>query len=164
MAKKLYDSKKNSKEFKDISIDLTKKENFTHWTDVTLRFCDQDSLGHINNVAYGAFVEAARTSLIDGMFSQFKTKSINFVLARLIINFRQEMYYPGIVNIGALFTRIGSKSFTSHYGLFNDNLCVATAESTNVFFDLSTHESILPPKEIRDAIQSEIQKNPFSSF
>ena len=140
------------------TFDLTKEDTFVHWTTVTLRFSDQDSLGHVNNVAYSAFVEAARTNLISEVLSDFNFKNINFVLVQITINFIREMHYPGLVEVGAVLSRMGSKSFSSAFGLFNNSTCVATAESTNVFFDTVTRKAIKPPLDVREAIQIEINK------
>ena len=37
---------------KDSSAALTNRASFMHWTHVPIRFSDQDSLGHVNNVAF----------------------------------------------------------------------------------------------------------------
>ena len=41
-------------------FDLTKRATFGLFTPVTIRFSDTDALGHVNNVATAAYVEAAR--------------------------------------------------------------------------------------------------------
>ena len=46
-----------------MTTDLTRRDAFDHWTPVTLRFSDQDSLGHVNNVAYAAFVAAGNNDV-----------------------------------------------------------------------------------------------------
>ena len=51
--------------FEDNVVDLTDSKKLKHWTSVSLRFSDQDSLGHINNVSYAAYVEQARVEFID---------------------------------------------------------------------------------------------------
>ena len=139
--------------------DLKNMDTFNHWTEVTLRFCDQDSLGHINNVAYGAFIEAARTTLIESVIPRLDFPNINFVLARNTINYVREMHYPGVVAVGGLFVRLGSKSLTSSFGLFYQNHCVATAESVNVFIDMISRKSIVPPKDIQNSVLMEIAKS-----
>lgn len=46
------------------SFDLTRRDSFADFTQVTIRFSDQDSMGHVNNVSFGAYIEACRTMLI----------------------------------------------------------------------------------------------------
>ena len=49
------------------AVDLTNRDSFRHWTPVTIRFSDQDPLQHVNNVAYAAYFEAARTMFLGGL-------------------------------------------------------------------------------------------------
>jgi len=129
---------------------------FKHFTPVTLRFSDQDSMGHVNNVAFAAFVEAARTMLIQGLLNQFNHPDLDFILARVVIDYKQELHYPGTVDVGARLINLGSKSLTSGYGVFLDNTCIATAESVNVFYDMAMRKSVVPPEDVKVAVTSEI--------
>jgi len=45
------------------AIDLTRRESFDAFTPVTIRFSDQDSMGHINNVSLFCAVRRMRTRL-----------------------------------------------------------------------------------------------------
>src|SRR5215831_6094977 len=42
--------------------DTQHRAGYPHWTTVTLRYSDQDSMGHVNNVSYAAYVEAGRVA------------------------------------------------------------------------------------------------------
>ncbi|MDB9703490.1 thioesterase family protein [Rhodospirillales bacterium] len=137
-------------------FDLTSRASFKHFTPVTLRFSDQDSMGHVNNVAFAAFVEAARTMLIQGLLNQFNHPDLDFILARVVIDYKQELHYPGTVDVGARLINLGSKSLTSGYGVFLDNNCIATAESVNVFYDMAMRKSVVPPEDVKVAVTSEI--------
>lgn len=144
----------------DPSIDLTNRASFNHWVPVTIRFSDQDSLGHVNNVAVAAFVEAGRTRLIHPFLMRDKYPHVNYALVHVEIDYRSEFHYPGTVDVGGRIMRIGAKSFTTGFGLFVDDLCVATAGSVNCFFDLNTRESIPPPDEIRDLLEKTYAAQP----
>jgi len=137
-------------------FDLTSRATFSHFTPVTLRFSDQDSMGHVNNVAFAAYIEAARTMLIQGLLNQFDHADLDFILARVVIDYKRELHYPGTVDVGARLIKLGSKSLTSGYGVFLDNTCVATAESVNVFYDMRTRQSVVPPEDVKKAITSAI--------
>ena len=89
----------------------------------------------------------------------FEYKNLNFVLASLTINYHKEFHYPGTVDVGAYLSRIGNKSVTSDYGIFFGNNCVATAESTNVFFDTKTRKSVAPPDDLRQALQNVVRQS-----
>ena len=135
------------------TIDTTRAETFRHWTPVTIRFSDQDSMGHINNVSYGAFVEAGRNAFVTQYLKPDTHPGIDFVLARVTIDFRAEMHYPGTIDVGTCIKRIGNSSITIGTGIFKDGVLHATAESTNVFIDLGTRKSCPVPADIRSELE-----------
>lgn len=137
-------------------FDLSRRETFSDFTPVTIRFSDQDSMGHVNNVSFGAYIEAARTMLIQGLLDQFDHPGLDFILARVVIDYRRELHYPGTVDVGARLIRLGSKSLTSGYGVFSGDECVATAESVNVFYDMNTRSSVVPPQDVQEAMRLKI--------
>ena len=137
------------------AFDLTRRATFALFTPVTIRFSDTDMLGHVNNVATAAYFEAGRCELFyklmaeGGLTERGKHATIDFVLARAAIDFKKEFFYPGTVEVGSRFTRLGNRSITSGYGLFLGDTCHATAECVNVFFDLQTRASVEPPPAVR---------------
>lgn len=109
-------------------IDLARPEVFAHWTEVALRFSDQDAVGHVNNVAYAALVESGRIAYMrEG--TKFQHNTI-FSFAALHINFIQEMFYPGVARVGTTVVRVGARSFMIGHGIFKDNTLYATATGT----------------------------------
>jgi acyl-CoA thioester hydrolase len=142
------------------AFDLTRRDTFGLFTPVTIRFSDTDMLGHVNNVATAAYFEAGRCELFyklmadGGLTERGKQAKIDFVLARAAIDFRKEYFYPGTVEVGSRFTRLGNRSITTGYGLFIGDTCHATAECVNVFFDLDTRVSVPPPPSIRTLLET----------
>ncbi len=136
--------------------DLTSRESYRHWTPVTIRFCDQDSLAHVNNVALAAYVEAARTTYIYELIRKGGMAGLEFILARVLIDFHRELHYPGAVEVGARLVRIGNKSITTGYGVFSGAHCIATSECVNVFYDLETRKTVVPPESVRRALEAEM--------
>ncbi len=141
-----------------LTIDLTRAETFRHWTPVTLRFSDQDSMGHINNVSYAAFIEAGRNAYVTQYLKPETHPGIDFVLARVLIDYRAEMHYPGTVDVGTCIKRIGNSSITIGTGVFLDGKLYANAESTNVFIDLGTRKSCPVPTDIREELQRQLEE------
>ncbi|MEZ5855900.1 MAG: thioesterase family protein [Hyphomicrobiaceae bacterium] len=146
------------------AFDLTKRATFDMFTPVTIRFSDTDMLGHINNVATAAYFEAARCELFyklmqdGGLVERGKKARIDFVLARVAIDFKKEFFYPGDVEVGARFIRLGNRSIVTGYGLFIGDTCHATSECVNVFFDLEDRVSVAPPPRVRELLQAAIGK------
>jgi len=134
--------------------DLTDARSFRRWTQVSLRFSDQDSLGHINNVAIAQYVEQGRVALIDGLMD--RGGDIDYLLANVHIDYRAEMHFPGAVDVGGRLLKIGTKSITSGYGLFKDGKNVATATSVNVFFSPKLGTTIPIPDNLRRVLEAEL--------
>ncbi|MDX2158807.1 MAG: thioesterase family protein [Hyphomicrobiaceae bacterium] len=144
------------------AFDLTRRDVYALFTPVTIRFSDTDMLGHVNNVATASYFEAGRCELFyklmadGGLTERGKQATIDFVLARVAIDYRKEFFYPGTVEVGSRFTRLGNRSITTGYGLFIGDTCHATAESVNVFFDLEQRTSVPPPPGVRKLLEAAI--------
>ncbi|MEZ5815546.1 MAG: acyl-CoA thioesterase [Hyphomicrobiaceae bacterium] len=144
------------------TFDLTKRTTFGLFTPVTIRFSDTDMLGHVNNVAVASYFEAGRCEVFyklmaeGGLTERGKQARIDFVLARAAIDFKKEFFYPGTVEVGSRFIRLGNRSITTGYGLFVGDTCHATAECVNVFFDLDTRTSVPPPPPVRSLLEAAI--------
>ena len=138
-------------------FDLTRRESFRHWSPVTIRFSDQDSLAHVNNVALAQYFEVGRTAYVYDIIRAAACEGrIEFVLARLVIDFKRELHYPGAVEVGSRLTRLGTKSLTTGYGIFAGDACIATSEAVNVFYDMATRRSTEPPAEMRALLEREL--------
>ncbi|MEM7188157.1 MAG: thioesterase family protein [Pseudomonadota bacterium] len=138
-------------------IDLSRRDSYTHWTPVHIRFADMDILRHVNNVALAEYFEASRTAFVYDVIALAGVDMTNeFVLARVVIDFLQELHYPGTVEVGARLTRIGNKSMTSGYGIFQGETCFATSEAVNVFYDLSTRTTMTPAPTVRAILEKEL--------
>lgn len=136
-------------------IDLTDRASYAYFVPVGTRYSDQDELGHINNCSYAAYVEAARVPFLGGLLDAAKHPGIDFILARVVIDYLSEAHYPGVMEVGARILRLGTKSMTTGYGLFKNGECKATAESVNVYFRPETRETIAIPDDIRAALEAD---------
>jgi acyl-CoA thioester hydrolase len=140
---------------KNSPIDLTNPGTYCHWSTVTIRYADEDRMGHVNNSAYGIWIEVARSALI----AQYLTAVpswFNTVLAQVKINYLKETRFPGEVRIGAKLFHIGNSSFRSGYGVFRDGTCLATAECVNVFFDTRSRTSVMPTDTVRKIMEQDM--------
>ncbi|MEM7211658.1 MAG: thioesterase family protein [Pseudomonadota bacterium] len=144
----------------ETDFDLTRRETFHHWSPVTIRFSDQDSLQHINNVALSQYFEVSRTAFIYDVLRKagpVAIETVEFILARVVIDFVSELKYPGRVDVGARITRLGNKSMNSGYAIFEGQRCIATSTAVNVFYDMNTRTSMVPPEDVREILFSEIE-------
>ena len=132
---------------------------YDFWTRVTLRYSDQDPMQHINNVAITAFLESGRAGLIGKIIGIPEKSGFAMVLARLTVDYLQEITFPQAVDVGGRLARAGGRSLTSQYAIFQGERCCVVSESVNVFFDTQTRRSAEPPEHIADRISAHLSGN-----
>jgi acyl-CoA thioester hydrolase len=118
-------------------------------TSTDIRYADLDRQGHVNNAVFASFCEIGRVAFLYDPERPLAPAGTSFVIARLVIDFRAELFWPGTVEIGTGVLSIGRSSTTLAQGLFNEGRCVATAEGVIVMQDEETRGSKpLPPDTI----------------
>ena len=132
------------------------REDYIVTTPVTLRYSDQDPMQHINNVAIAAILESGRVGLLHHIFEGVDFPDNRMVLGRVSIDYLREVTYPGTVDVCGRLVRVGNRSFTSQYGLFQNGECRVVSESTNVFFDPEKRISREPEPEIRAHLMAQV--------
>ena len=120
-------------------------EAYPHKAETDIRLSDTDRIGHVNNVAFAAFLEFGRASLLYNMTSAVPVPGHTFVIVRLELDYRAEMRWPGRVQIGVGVSRIGQSSFTSKQAIFNEGNMVAEASSVLVLMNETTRRSAPMP-------------------
>jgi acyl-CoA thioester hydrolase len=120
----------------------TARASYTIWTYDKLRYNDTDRQGHVNNAVYATFCETGRVAFLYDEQLNLAAPGCEFVVARLAIDFRAELYFPGKVDIGTRVLKIGRSSFVFGQAIFKDDTCVATAESVGVQMNNETRRSV----------------------
>ncbi len=136
----------------DREIDLTDRASYAHWTADVIRFADLDPLAHVNNVAFTTFFESGRVRFFDDGGSAVDRQDHAWMAARMCVDFKRQLGYPGNVEIGTRVVRIGRTSMTVGAGLFSADLCVATAECVMVLVDTTTTRPIEVPEPVRHSL------------
>ena len=80
------------------------------WVEDVLRFRDTDKNGHINNSVFSVLCESGRVNLFGLKFDPLLRPGTFYVIARLVIDFRAELHYPGRVNTATWLNRVGRSS------------------------------------------------------
>ncbi|MBV8168176.1 MAG: acyl-CoA thioesterase [Alphaproteobacteria bacterium] len=126
------------------------RTRYPFWTTVTLRFSDQDSTNHINNVAFAAYIEAGRVA-----FGWEHTRPLleprqDLFMANLSIAYRNQVRYPGNVEVGTGIKKLGRTSITLGHAIHRDDgVLAAEAESVIVLVDRAAGKSEPIPDAIR---------------
>ena len=118
-------------------LDLSMKTLDSVTTNIQIRYADLDTLGHVNNAVYLSYFELGRIEYMRSRLGHFDLEDINFVIARIEIDFRKSilMHYP--VSLKTSIERIGRTSLTFLQILFNreNNEVFSTGKVTVVFID-----------------------------
>src|ERR1700730_4233065 len=115
-----------------------------------IRYGDTDRQGHVNNAVFATFFETGRVTFLSDQASL--PEGTMLVIARLAIDFRRELTWPGKVEIGSRVMDVGNGSFTLSQALFQDGNCAATAESVMVLVDVATRKSTPLTEEVLSAL------------
>jgi acyl-CoA thioester hydrolase len=124
-----------------------------------LRFADTDRQGHITNTVFAVCCQNARMELLCDPKRVPLPRNTQFVIAKLVLEFRAEMHWPGTVEVGTRVERVGRSSVTLAQGLFMDERCVAIAESVVALMDTATRRSALLPEETAQALRTMVRAN-----
>lgn len=117
------------------------KSDYADWTMDTIRFGDTDSLGHVNNAAFSTFLETGRTHFLLNPDRPMHEPGTTFVLAKLILDFKAEMRWPGQAHIGTRCKSIGRSSFVLEQVILQNDTVTALAETVMVMMNEATRKS-----------------------
>jgi acyl-CoA thioester hydrolase len=134
----------------------TERASYPIWTTDTLRYGDTDRQGHVNNAVFATFCESGRVSFLYDEKLNLRGANANFVIVRLELDFRAELYYPGKVDIGTRVLSIGRSSFRLGQGIFKGDICAATAECIMVLVDDTTRKSKPLTPQLREWLEARL--------
>jgi acyl-CoA thioester hydrolase len=124
-------------------------------TEVTLRYCDMDVLGHLNNAVYATLFEAGRVAYVDEVLAPLTPAGAGHVIVKLTIEFKAEAKYPGVARIATRVSRVGGSSMTYAQELRVNGKLAATAESVCALFDLQRRKAVRCPDEMRAFLRAQ---------
>jgi acyl-CoA thioester hydrolase len=137
-------------------IDMTLRENYAYWHVEKIRFSDTDMIGHVNNVAFAAFIESGRVAFTHSGAIAGMPSGLLIVMARIELDYRAELHWPGNIDVGSRLLRIGRSSFAIANGVFNGQICAATSVTTLVVIDRVTRKSAPIPDAVRASMATHL--------
>jgi acyl-CoA thioester hydrolase len=132
----------------------TTRDRFPHFIQEQVRWGDMDALGHVNNATYFVYCESARMSFFKAIDLEALTAggSLGPALVTATCNFKQQVKHPATLDIGLVVSRIGGKSFTLEYGLFEGERLVADGSSVVVWVNYAEGSSQALPEPLRTSL------------
>jgi acyl-CoA thioester hydrolase len=130
------------------------------WTEDVLRFRDTDKNGHINNSVFAVLCESGRVNLFGLKLDPMLEPGTFFVVARLVIDFRAELHYPGRVTTATWVNRLGRSSMGLRQAIVSDGSVAADSEAVCVLMDAATRRATPFPDAMRRMAQDMLRPDP----
>jgi acyl-CoA thioester hydrolase len=130
--------------------------NFPLKLSLRIDWSEMDVLGHVNNVAYFKYIQAARVNYWE--FSKLGFLSTDIKVGPILLStscqFIKPLFYPGNILVESGIEFIKTTSFGIHHRILNDkNEIVAEAHDVVVTYDFSKNEKVPVPADVRSAIE-----------
>ena len=122
---------------------------YRFWCEEKLRNADTDQQGHVNNAIMATLLEAARIELLAAAEIEDIRAATQIVVAKQLIVFKKELFFPGTARIGTRCARVGRTSLDFVQAIQAANGEVATAEATCVLLDRGTRKPTPVPERLR---------------
>ena len=116
------------------------------------RFCDTDAMGHINNTVYPVWFLEGRESVLKIFNPSLSTEEVSLVLAKLEIEYIDEIFFGKAVEIRTFVLRVGTSSVLVGQEAWQSGSLRATATATMVNFDKHTRKSVPIPGDIKEGL------------
>lgn len=127
-----------------------------HITKIKIRFGDTDMLGHVNNAKYFTYMEEARTTFLQELFSMTK---IPLILASAKVDFLAQSFFGQTLEVESFVTRIGNSSFdiANRMRVEGTEQLVFQGIAVVVHYNYETQKSEPIPAEFRNKLSQYIE-------
>ncbi len=115
------------------------------------RVSETDMLGHINNVAVMSWFEEGRSYMVREALGK-PAKHPRFVLARMEIDFKAQLYFGEETRVETGVERFGTTSVTVRQRIVQRDTHCAIARCVLVHFDHETQRPLALPEALREAL------------
>lgn len=130
---------------------------FRYTKDITVRFGDLDTLGHVNNVPYVSYLEEARGGYYDEVVG-VPFEALDTVIVDLHIEYHNEITRDQRVSVAVRVPELGKSSVPMEYEIrttdtdSGETRTAATAETVQINTDPDSGKAVPIPEDWRTAI------------
>ncbi len=124
-------------------------------TNIDVRFCDLDALGHVNNAVFFTYFEEGRKDFSKQFFNVSEPSDFRFIMAHNRCDYLKMIMFVDKVTLQMWVKDIGTKSFAFEYKLVHqsdESIVYATGESVQVCYDYKKNHSIVVPDKMRESL------------
>ncbi len=118
-------------------IATTPTPSNVHRTPIQVRFSDTDALGHLNNGSFVVYAETARLTFFNAILDAPRS----LILARVAVDFVQQIHFGEEVEVLSWVERIGTASVTVMHQILANGTVAGEARAVVVHFDYDRQAS-----------------------
>lgn len=131
-------------------------QHFSVELQLRIDWSDLDLFGHVNNVAFLKYIQAARVHYWEqiGLYSFFLQNKQGPMLASTNCEYKKPLFYPGEISIRTAMEFIKNTSFSlKHEIIAQDGESAALGQDVMVMFDFNKNEKMPFPEHLRLAVE-----------
>ena len=132
-------------------------EQFPVKLPLRIDWSEMDLFGHVNNVAYFKYIQAARVNYweVSMLTVLFDEKRIGPILLSTGCQFLKPLFYPSNIVVESRIEFIKTTSFGMHHRILNQqNEVAAEAHDVIVTYDFNKNEKVPVSDEFRRAVET----------
>lgn len=138
------------------SFELKSRQHYSFFMSINTRWMDNDTYGHVNNVAYYSYFDTLVNSyLIEcAKFDIHQDKVVGFVVASSC-DYYSPISFPDRIEAALRINALGNRSVEYGVAIFKQGEPTASASGcfTHVFVDRELGRSVSIPEHIRDVLE-----------
>jgi acyl-CoA thioester hydrolase len=119
-----------------------------------VRFYETDALQHVSNTVLVGWFETARLPIFKYFTPDLDLNNWPLILANYNVDFLQQIYLSGPVEVKTWISRIGNSSFVVYQELWQSNVKKAKGTTTLVRYDYASKKAIRIPDDIRAKLEA----------
>ncbi len=128
---------------------------------ITIDWSELDLYGHVNNVAYYKYMQAARICYCDsiGLTAINETGKLSFILAASNCHYKQKLFYPGTIEILSSVSQIGNSSFHLDHCIYNHKgELVAQGKDVLVIYDYEKNHKVQIDEILKNTLNQSLSR------
>lgn len=133
-------------------MSVSVRHGYRHFVAIPTRWMDNDTYGHVNNVAYYSYFDTAvNAHLIEAGGLDIRAGAEVGLVVETMCKFHKSLTFPDVVDAGLRVARIGNSSVRYEIGLFRqrDEEPAATGHFVHVWVNRVTQRPVPVPQRIR---------------
>lgn len=136
-------------------MSVSLRQGYRHFVSIPTRWMDNDTYGHVNNVAYYSYFDTAVNAhlIAAGGLDIHESAEVGLVVETMC-KFHKPLTFPDLIDAGLRVAHLGNSSVRYEIGLFRegDDEPAATGHFVHVWVNRTSQRPTAVPQQIRAAL------------